>query len=119
MPCSTPISISTSSDTRAVIAVARLAYVVVVHRRSGHNDPELIAYPRRTGQDSTTVGWRRHAAKHFLETLQMMTGVNLVHVRIGGAPAVTDLIGGHLQYFCPVRKSIEQIKERQAASARR
>ena len=42
----------------------------------------------------------------------MMTGVNLVHVPYrGGAPATTDLIGGHLQViFCPVSEAIEHIK---------
>jgi tripartite-type tricarboxylate transporter receptor subunit TctC len=38
--------------------------------------------------------------------------VNLVHVPYrGGAPATTDLVGGHLQViFSPVSESIEQIK---------
>src|SRR4029077_7409118 len=43
---------------------------------------------------------------------KMMTGVNLVHIPYrGGAPATTDLIGGHLQvFFSPVSESIEHIK---------
>ena len=42
----------------------------------------------------------------------MMAGVNLVHVPYrGGAPAVTDLVGGHLQViFCPVSEAIEHVK---------
>ena len=46
------------------------------------------------------------------ELFKMMAGVNLVHVPYrGGAPAVTDLIGGHLQViFCPVSEGIEHIK---------
>jgi tripartite-type tricarboxylate transporter receptor subunit TctC len=42
----------------------------------------------------------------------MMAGVNLVHVPYrGGAPATTDLLGGHLQViFAPLSESIEYVK---------
>ena len=42
----------------------------------------------------------------------MMTELNLVHVPYkGGAPAVTDLMAGHVQViFAPVSESIQQIK---------
>jgi len=42
----------------------------------------------------------------------MMTGVNLVHVPYrGGAPAVVDLVAGHLQViFAPVSEAIQQVK---------
>src|SRR5262249_1023744 len=42
----------------------------------------------------------------------MMAGVDLVHVPYrGGAPAVTDLIAGHLQLiFAPLSESIQQVK---------
>jgi tripartite-type tricarboxylate transporter receptor subunit TctC len=42
----------------------------------------------------------------------MMAGVDLVHVPYrGGAPATTDLVGGHVQViFSPVSESIEHIK---------
>jgi tripartite-type tricarboxylate transporter receptor subunit TctC len=41
-----------------------------------------------------------------------MTGVNLVHIPYrGGAPATSDLVGGHLQViFSPVSESIQQIQ---------
>jgi tripartite-type tricarboxylate transporter receptor subunit TctC len=42
----------------------------------------------------------------------MMTGVNMVHVPYrGGAPALTDLIGGQVQvYFASTASSLEYIK---------
>ena len=46
------------------------------------------------------------------ELFKMMAGVNLVHVPYrGGAPATTDLVGGHIQaIFAPVSEAIEHIK---------
>jgi hypothetical protein len=46
------------------------------------------------------------------ELFKMMTGVNMVHLPYrGGAPALTDLIGGQVQvYFASTASSIEYIK---------
>jgi len=46
------------------------------------------------------------------ELFKMMTGINMVHVPYrGGAPAITDLLGGQVQvFFSPVSGSIEHIK---------
>ena len=101
-------------DIAPVICVARLAYVVVVHPSVPATTlPEFIAYAKaKSGQDQLWVGGQRHAAKHACELFKMMAGVNLVHVPYrGGAPAVTDLVGGHLQViFCPVSEAIEHVK---------
>ena len=101
-------------DIVPVIAVARLAYVVVVHPSvPATTIPELIAYaranPGKINYGSAGPGTPQNIA---CELFKMMTGVNLVHVPYrGGAPAVTDLIGGHLQViFCPVSEGIEHIK---------
>src|SRR5438270_554106 len=101
-------------DIAPVIAVARLAYVVVVHPSvPATTIPELIAYakanPGKINYGSAGPGTPQNIA---CELFKMMAGVDLVHVPYrGGAPAVTDLIGGHLQViFCPVSESIEQIK---------
>jgi tripartite-type tricarboxylate transporter receptor subunit TctC len=101
-------------DIVPVIAVARLAYVVVVHPSvPATTIPELIAYakanPGKINYGSAGPGTPQNIA---CELFKMMAGVNLVHVPYrGGAPAVTDLIGGHLQViFCPVSEGIEHIK---------
>ena len=101
-------------DIAPVICVARLAYVVVVHPAvPATTIPELIAHakanPGKINYGSAGPGTPQNIA---CELFKMMTGVNLVHVPYrGGAPAVTDLVGGHLQViFCPVSEGIEHIK---------
>src|SRR5882757_7432907 len=101
-------------DIAPVICTARLAYVVVVHPSVPAGTlPEFIAYakanPGKINYGSAGAGTPQNIA---CELFKMMAGVNLVHVPYrGGAPAVTDLLGGHLQViFCPVSECIEQIK---------
>src|SRR2546423_8059072 len=101
-------------DIAPVICAARLAYVIVVHPSvPATTIPEFIAYakanPGMINYGSAGPGTPQNIA---CELFKMMAGVNLVHVPYrGGAPAVTDLIGGHVQViFCPVSESIEQIK---------
>jgi tripartite-type tricarboxylate transporter receptor subunit TctC len=101
-------------DIAPVTAVARLAYVVVVHPSvPATSIPELITYakanPGKINYGSAGSGTPQNIS---CELFKMMTGVNLVHVPYrGGAPATTDLIGGHLQViFSPVSESIEYIK---------
>ena len=75
--------------------------------------PEFIAYakanPGKINYGSAGQGTPQNIA---CELFKMMTGVNLVHVPYkGGAPAVADLISGHVQViFAPVSESIQQIK---------
>ena len=75
--------------------------------------PEFIAYakanPGKINYGSAGQGTPQNIA---CELFKMMTGVNLVHVPYkGGAPAVADLIAGHVQViFAPVSESIQQIK---------
>src|SRR6478672_10360432 len=101
-------------DIVPVIAAARLAYVVVVHPSvPAATIPELIAYakanPGVINYGSAGPGTPQNIT---CELFKMMTQVNLVHVPYrGGAPAVTDLIGGHVQViFCPVSECLEHIK---------
>jgi tripartite-type tricarboxylate transporter receptor subunit TctC len=74
---------------------------------------ELVAYakanPGKLNMGSAGSGSSQHLAG---ELFKMMTGVNLVHVPYrGGAPAITDLIGGQVQVmFDVLPESIEYIR---------
>ena len=101
-------------DIVPVICTARLAYVVVVHPSvPAKTIPEFINYakanPGRINYGSAGHGTPQNIA---CELFKMMTGVELIHVPYrGGAPATTDLVGGHLHaIFSPVSESIEHIK---------
>ncbi|WP_422032401.1 Bug family tripartite tricarboxylate transporter substrate binding protein [Reyranella sp.] len=101
-------------DIAPVVCAARLAYLVVVNPSVPANTlPELIAYakanPGKINYGSAGQGTPQNIA---CELFKMMTGVNLVHVPYkGGAPAVADLISGHVQVvFAPLSESIQQVK---------
>jgi tripartite-type tricarboxylate transporter receptor subunit TctC len=75
--------------------------------------PEFIAYakanPGKLNMASGGSGTAQHLAG---ELFKMMTDVNMAHVPYrGGAPAVTDLIGGQVQVmFSVITDSIEYIR---------
>ena len=101
-------------DIAPVICAARLAYVVVVNPSVPVATlPEFIAYakvnPGKINYGSGGPGTPQNIA---CELFKMMTGLNLVHVPYrGGAPAVVDLIAGHVQViFAPISESLQQIK---------
>ena len=101
-------------DIAPVVCAARLAYVVVVHPSVPATTlPEFIAYakanPGKINYGSAGQGTPQNIA---CELFKMMTGLDLVHVPYkGGAPAVADLIAGHVQVvFAPASESIQQIK---------
>ncbi len=101
-------------DIAPVICAARLAYVVVVNPSVPATTlPEFIVYakanPGKINYGSAGQGTPQNIA---CELFKMMTGLNLVHVPYkGGAPAVADLIAGHVQVvFAPVSESIQQIR---------
>jgi tripartite-type tricarboxylate transporter receptor subunit TctC len=101
-------------DIAPVICMARLAYVVTVNPSVPATTlPELIAYakakPGKINYGSAGQGTPQNIS---CELFKMMTGVNLVHVPYrGGAPAVNDLLSGHLQViFAPVSEAIQYIK---------
>ncbi|MDP3162666.1 MAG: tripartite tricarboxylate transporter substrate-binding protein, partial [Reyranella sp.] len=101
-------------DFAPVIYLARLAYVVVVNPSvPAKTLPELIAYtkanPGKINYGSAGQGTPQNIT---CELFKMMTGANLVHVPYkGGAPAVADLLAGHVQViFAPLSESIQQVK---------
>jgi tripartite-type tricarboxylate transporter receptor subunit TctC len=101
-------------DIAPVICAARLAYVAVVNPASPvHSIPELIAQakenPGRITYGSAGTGTPQNIS---VELFKMMAGVNLLHVPYrGGAPAVADLMAGHIEVvFSPLSEAIEQIR---------
>ncbi len=101
-------------DMAPVIYVARLAYVVVVNPSiPAATLPEFIAYakanPGKTNYGSAGSGTPQNIC---CELFKMMTGLDLVHIPYrGGAPAINDLLSGHLQViFAPVAEAIPHIK---------
>ena len=101
-------------DIAPVICAAKLAYVVVVNPQVPVKTiPEFIAYakanPGKINYGSAGSGTPQNISA---ELFKMMAGVDLVHVPYrGGAPATTDLVGGHIQaIFSPVSELIEHIK---------
>ena len=110
----TNLSFDFMRDIAPVVCSARLGYVVVVNPSVPVKTiPEFIAYakanPGKINYGSAGPGTPQNIA---CELFKMMAGVNLVHVPYrGGAPAITDLIGGQIQLiFAPLSESIQQVK---------
>jgi tripartite-type tricarboxylate transporter receptor subunit TctC len=75
--------------------------------------PEFIAYARANpGKVNMGSGGNGNPAHVAGELFKMMAGVNMVHVPYrGGAPMLTDLLGGQLEgAFDPIPGSIEHIR---------
>jgi tripartite-type tricarboxylate transporter receptor subunit TctC len=101
-------------DIVPVAAIVRVPGVMVVHPSiPAKTVPEFITYakanPVRLSMASSGNGSPQHV---YGELFKMMAGVELVHVPYrGGAPAVTDLIGGQVQVmFSAVPDAIEHIR---------
>jgi tripartite-type tricarboxylate transporter receptor subunit TctC len=75
--------------------------------------PEFIAYAKANPGKINMASAGNGTAPHISgELFKMMTGVDMVHVPYrGGAPALTDLLGGQVQVmFSPMTASIEYIR---------
>jgi tripartite-type tricarboxylate transporter receptor subunit TctC len=101
-------------DIVPVASTMRVPGLMVVNPSVPANTvPEFIAYvkanPGKVNMASAGNGTTGHV---FGELFKFMTGVNMVHVPYrGGAPALTDLLGGQVQvYFGPIPESIEHTR---------
>jgi tripartite-type tricarboxylate transporter receptor subunit TctC len=101
-------------DIAPVSGIGRVSNVMVVNPSfPARTVAEFIAYakanPAKVTMASAGTGSPQHVGG---ELFKMMTGVNMLHVPYrGGAPALTDLIGGQVQvYFSSTASSIEYIK---------
>jgi tripartite-type tricarboxylate transporter receptor subunit TctC len=101
-------------DIVPAASIMRAPGVMVVNPSVPANTvPEFIAYakanPGKVNMASAGNGTTGHV---FGELFKFMTGVNMVHVPYrGGAPAITDLLGGQVQvYFGPIPESIGHIR---------
>jgi tripartite-type tricarboxylate transporter receptor subunit TctC len=101
-------------DIAPVASIMRTPLVVVVNPSVPVKTvAELIAYakanPRRLNMGSAGIGSPPHVAG---ELFKKMTGVDMQHVPYrGGAPAVSDLIGGQVQImFAAMTDCIEHVR---------
>jgi tripartite-type tricarboxylate transporter receptor subunit TctC len=91
-------------DITPVAGIIRTALVVAVHPSfPAKTVPEFIAYakahPRKVNMASAGNGSPPHVSG---ELLNMMAGVDMVHVPYrGGGPALNDLLGGQVQVYFP------------------
>jgi tripartite-type tricarboxylate transporter receptor subunit TctC len=100
-------------DFSPIAGIMRVPNVMVVHPSfPAKSVPEFIAYAKANPGTINMASAGNGTSAHVTgELFQMMAGVKLVHVPYrGGAPAVADLLGGHVQVlFSVVAESIEHI----------
>lgn len=90
---------SVSRDLQPVVLIEKSPLFLMTHPASGITSvPDLIAKakaePGKLSFASSGVGGAHHLSG---EMLNMLAGIELTHVPYkGGAPAATDLIGGHI-----------------------
>jgi tripartite-type tricarboxylate transporter receptor subunit TctC len=87
-------------DIMPVATILRQPLVMVVNpSMPAKTIPELITYAKTTNDKINMASAGSGTGPHLAgELFKAMTGINLVHVPYrGGAPALTDLIGGQVQ----------------------
>jgi tripartite-type tricarboxylate transporter receptor subunit TctC len=101
-------------DIVPIAAISRVPLVMEVNLKvPAKTVSEFIAYVKANpGKIAAGSGGTGSSAHISIELLKMMTGIDLVHVPYrGGAPALTDLMGGQVQVvFSPLPESIQSIR---------
>jgi tripartite-type tricarboxylate transporter receptor subunit TctC len=101
-------------DIVPIAMISRLPLVMeVTSSLPATTVPEFIAYAKsNSGKISMASGGSGSMSHIGGELFKLMTHVDMLHVPYrGGAPALTDLIGGQVQVmFSPLPESIETIK---------
>ena len=94
-------------DIVPIAMISRLPLVMEVNPSfPAKTVPEFIAYAKANpGKISMASGGTGSTSHIGGELFKLMTGIDMLHVPYrGGAPALTDLLGGQVQvYFSPCR----------------
>ena len=114
LPFMTTLPYNVERDIAPIVRVATVSGVIVAGPKTGFKSlADLIAYAKaRPGQvhfGSAGSGTTTHLAG---ELLNMEAGIKLVHVPYrGAAPALADMLGGHVQLMLPDLPAVlEQIR---------
>ncbi len=101
-------------DMMPVAMISQLPLVMEVNLSvPAKTVPEFIAYAKANPGKVNMASGGSGSPSHIVgELFKMMTGVKMVHVPYrGGAPALTDLMGGQVQVmFSPLPESIAAIR---------
>jgi tripartite-type tricarboxylate transporter receptor subunit TctC len=101
-------------DIVPIAMISSLPLVMIVNTSNpAKTVPEFIAWAKANpGKVSMASGGTGSTSHIGGELLKLMTGIDMLHVPYrGGAPAITDLMGGTVQvYFSPLPESISNIK---------
>ncbi len=102
------------SDIIPIAMISSLPLVMEVNTSNpAKTVPEFIAWAKANrGKVSMASGGTGSTSHIGGELFKLMTGIDMLHVPYrGGAPAITDLMGGQVQvYFSPLPESIASIK---------
>jgi len=100
-------------DIAPVAGIIRYPHVMQVNRSfPATTVSEFISYAKSNPGKISYVGGNGTSMHVAGELFKMLTGINMIHVPYrGGAPAITDLLGGQIQVtLSPLPESMEYLK---------